>query len=664
MSYMKYVNEIIGNEYEAWGPGKKIIISSGTGSGKTSFVFNELLGQAIKLKKQGEKKYKIVYICNRKAIKEQVLQICLHNNKIEISDYLYIVTYQYCETIGEFPDINITYKNLKPDEKEYYNSSKKNIEINKDEVLYYIFDEAHYFVSDASFNNNVSFWYSANIKLDNNISIYLTATPEPLVLFLENIFQQTHLWGFLEEIDLSDNRIIELKENIAYLYENLSNYNSHHYNNYYDTDLEKFYKELEKLMNTKETIAIAQQIIKYFPKIINKFYSNKECSDIITYKQEKDYSNYTVFNFYEYEELFQNIINNFEDTAFKDKWVIFVDNEKDGEILKEKLNLLWRTKNNIFKRDEQYITPFAAFISAEILNQKKGTAVTVHKQLMKDQRFDNKVLIATSVIDCGINIIDDSVNHIVISQSNKTVFIQMLGRLRITENNDKKRKINLYIKHIKVQSIRMQYEQAVKDLNIAKLFHYANRIDNVANVFKNQILNKEFSNILIKTTTRNNFYDHSITIPDSFKINPALFLYDLYTLYLYNDFIQSKDKDKNYLTNQLSWMDKTINDVKWVNHSTIHEEFETLLNKMKQVELISERRKEFQLKFTKISIKLPPELWPQSIKNDRSRYLSGERKSMSLKNIIKMIQHLNLPYEIIEFQCKKERKKGCKIIEK
>ena len=52
--------------YPTWKEGQSILLASGTGTGKTYFVFNDLLKRAISADKY------LVYICNRKSIKSQI----------------------------------------------------------------------------------------------------------------------------------------------------------------------------------------------------------------------------------------------------------------------------------------------------------------------------------------------------------------------------------------------------------------------------------------------------------------------------------------------------------------------------------------------------------------------------------------------------------------
>ena len=55
---MHYVTDIVGNEYLSWEKGSRVIITSQTGSGKSTFVLETLLRNAI-----NHDKY-VVFFCN------------------------------------------------------------------------------------------------------------------------------------------------------------------------------------------------------------------------------------------------------------------------------------------------------------------------------------------------------------------------------------------------------------------------------------------------------------------------------------------------------------------------------------------------------------------------------------------------------------------------
>lgn len=87
----KYVTDIIGDDYKNWRPSDKILISQGTGSGKTWFILKVLLKYA---KEQGKH---LVYLCNRKFLSQQVQaeakKLLLNEvgeDKDGLTDYLHI----------------------------------------------------------------------------------------------------------------------------------------------------------------------------------------------------------------------------------------------------------------------------------------------------------------------------------------------------------------------------------------------------------------------------------------------------------------------------------------------------------------------------------------------------------------------------------------------
>lgn len=105
-----FVTELVGNEFKDWQPGSKIIISSPTGSGKSTFILRSLLPDAIKKGKH------IVYVCNRKILNDQFavesrkqLEIILGTAELTEAEAksIHITTYQHCESEQIFPYISI-----------------------------------------------------------------------------------------------------------------------------------------------------------------------------------------------------------------------------------------------------------------------------------------------------------------------------------------------------------------------------------------------------------------------------------------------------------------------------------------------------------------------------------------------------------------------------
>ncbi len=158
---MVYISDRI-TDYEQWRVGSISLISAPTGSGKSRFVFDKLLKNAIKQRKH------MVYLCNRKTLENQMSEQygvkrlnCMESNFSEEElQYLHIFTYQHCEQTRQFPDFVLPEKKGKLSKSDTYKEQLKNenstIEPNEEsrilyskDILYYIFDEAHYLISDA-----------------------------------------------------------------------------------------------------------------------------------------------------------------------------------------------------------------------------------------------------------------------------------------------------------------------------------------------------------------------------------------------------------------------------------------------------------------------------------------------------------------------------------
>lgn len=100
----------------------------------------------------------------------------------------------------------------------------------------------------------------------------------------------------------------------------------------------------------------------------------------------------------------------------------------------------------------------------------------VYDSLVKNSKFSQKILIATSILDNGVNIIDTELKNIVIFESNSTEMVQMAGRKRCLNGDFDT--FNLYLKDETKKSLagsiqkneqfhqkllRVKYEMLVKD---------------------------------------------------------------------------------------------------------------------------------------------------------------------------------------------------------
>lgn len=112
-----------------------------------------------------------------------------------------------------------------------------------------------------------------------------------------------------------------------------------------------------------------------------------------------------------------------------EKWLIFVSSIQRGKALQQHIKKETGRK--------------AVFLSSENKAGKRW------EMLSAEERYDEDVLIATKVLDNGVNIRDEDVRHIVIPFCDRTEFMQMLGRRRTHEGE----RVCLYVEVPTIQKI-------------------------------------------------------------------------------------------------------------------------------------------------------------------------------------------------------------------
>lgn len=125
----------------------------------------------------------------------------------------------------------------------------------------------------------------------------------------------------------------------------------------------------------------------------------------LLYQFPRDYSDYSVRFFDELNELEPKIR---EKPA--DKWAIFVDSKSRGR--------------DFAKRFGEE----AVYLDATQKTEK------VWDDIVNNERFEQQVLVTTAVLDCGVNIHDPALTNLVICTTDRTFFMQALGRKRCGKN--------------------------------------------------------------------------------------------------------------------------------------------------------------------------------------------------------------------------------------
>lgn len=131
----------------------------------------------------------------------------------------------------------------------------------------------------------------------------------------------------------------------------------------------------------------------------------------------------------------------------KGKWLVFVDSISVGENLQKEL----KKGNDV------------VFISSGYKYDTEG--VNEFRQITDQEIQSARVLIATSVLDNGINLKDTELKNMVIMASTETEFIQMLGRKRADGQ-----RLNLYIYRRDKNTFVRRREQAARQLKIIKKY--------------------------------------------------------------------------------------------------------------------------------------------------------------------------------------------------
>lgn len=124
------------------------------------------------------------------------------------------------------------------------------------------------------------------------------------------------------------------------------------------------------------------------------------------------------------------------------KWLIFVESSKDG------------------KEYEDRLGSDALFIDRERI-ESGGEAKKVYDKLMEDECFDKKILIATAVIDSGVNIKDTSLKGLVLDVDNMVQMKQMLGRKRFGEEDDS---ASVFIIHRSISELKVKAQLMKKSI--------------------------------------------------------------------------------------------------------------------------------------------------------------------------------------------------------
>lgn len=562
---MDYVSDIIGDEYYRWSPGNIKIISTPTGSRKTTFVLEKLLENAAK-----HNKY-LVYICNRRTLDNQIKERAENSSvgHIQLSNeakqHLLVFTYQFCESTKQFPEFSISPDTSKASKQDMFYYKMYNyihpIGIRKEEILYYVFDECHYICSDSLVNTNTNYWTPEKFRQKHAITVLLTATPEMLLCYLNLPYFDLSRFFENAKIQYDINKARRDKLSQPYNAKEVNTiFTSLGFVNYIpNNEVLKYYSTTEKKVQLRKLQNPFNYGFEWIDSIIEAqsyVESNYFKYGDSIYHSPAKYDYMSVWYIDNYSDLYDEIINS------REKWMIFVDSEQDGLALEMFF---------------QYNKVDAVFLSAKRRTNRHSAAKKVFSQIAMSGSFDCQVLISTSVLDNGVSIDVSDTMNMVISQSEKTEFIQMIGRCRMIGNAT----LNLYIRNYtagEINSLRAKMENSLRYM-INFYFRNSNKIAASAKRSTVEGAIKSGSAGLIYM---NDFFNNNtitIDIMPGHTISKTAMVYCLYCLK--NLYEASLDNGIYgfYLYRQLSWIGKEYDDARWYNYHRCLSKINTLLER-------------------------------------------------------------------------------------
>lgn len=578
---IRHVSALIGDDFQKWTVGQKILITTPTGSGKTTFIFDVLLPYAERHNRH------IIYFCNRVALTRQL------NARGTASPNLKVLTYQSVEKQG--------FNNKTTP---FYDNS------------YIVFDEAHYILHDAEFNGCTNFWRDLITKQHNNsVFIFLTATPDELLLSLNTIYNLFHkkfhsdynnVTGLCKNLfdgitKKEKYRPVECTHTVTFPNLRCMVMDSDELDN--DPMLQAFYQvdeyddcvylrpavyslDTDKDNNKdKEKYQLAR---KYYSDI-NEFESvnsallsataNEDGFIVYSEKPNYDYIKVKYFSvgkkslsppacYTKYDTLIPLIVA----SPPSEKWLIFVNNKEEGALLSSKLNL---EKNDL---------SFSSFINASTKSQDTGP----YAEIAKGGAFNScQILVTTGVIDNGIDIKDPDVKNAVISAIDKTAFLQMLGRKRLSDDILlSTQQFNVFIMQHTARELNYIQHQRMRKFEY--IMQFIDRSESNQLPKQNEQFLSNFQNTatglqpLIKIDNSKVVrQETSAPMLANYVINEAGALKLIYDMNFLNSVLREiKAGDSNaLLKRQLSWLGKEYDETAWVHDEKAKI---SLINKLKQ----------------------------------------------------------------------------------
>lgn len=396
----RYISDKIGIDYQNWQPGDSILISAPTGSGKTTFVLNELL------KYYSSKGQKILYLVNRKVLKEQLEKELQYYNPAERL-CIDVQLYHEVESIAS----GLMYQTETTD---YYNGINEGIYL----VNQAIKKKRETNVSVTEFDEKNK---SDNVDcLDYNSLIGTRHNP---YLYETGL----HAYGMRAGgLNFYNQYAVVICDECHYYFTD-SNFNTKTILSY--QFVRRFFRNKIKIFMS----ATIEEVRRKVKTDNNRFlYGETELYDlsipvlnpynltnrhrVFEYSAERNYDHINVEVIGSKGQIAGLV------TKSEFKWLVFVDSIEYGKKLKKDIEAINSELDNESKKTSVEFVTADYQLEPDMYSEVSG--------IVSNSKQNAKVLIATSVLDNGINLKDNELRNIIIIADNETEFIQMLGRRR------------------------------------------------------------------------------------------------------------------------------------------------------------------------------------------------------------------------------------------
>ena len=388
------VNEAIGEDYKKWNNIDPVFIDAPTGSGKTSFVYEKLIPDAI------SKGCGVLIVSNRIALSRQ--------QKLEVYDI--VTNPKYKHFLGDYnledlkreeidnetymigPVCVVTYQSLyrlfNPDVSAemalgFYSLKLSNAEELQKwsrSIKYAVFDEIHILYADAEFNSFCSgFLRSIPFVFRDVVRVYMTATSYEVIDYIR-------------------------KYEICKYSMNVQNPPKAQF-------MDQSYMRSFNWIEQGVRVPVFTNLIRY---TINPDYSRYELV-FFNSQRNKNSSGQDEASTGNKAAAAINVLMGINPSE-SNKVIVFVDSKTVGAQICRRL------------RSDK--------VTAAFLTKDSSDPKTVRDNIIINARFDESVLITTQVLDSGVNICDESVKNIMIFYTDRTQFIQSLGRRRLEKCGD------------------------------------------------------------------------------------------------------------------------------------------------------------------------------------------------------------------------------------